>query len=41
MYELIELWINQATSLSVGQSLLLISACMLLFVLVVIQKDEL
>lgn len=40
MYELIELWIKQATSLSVGQALLLISACMLLFVLVVIQKDE-
>lgn len=40
MYELIELWIKQSTSLSVGQSLLLISACMLLFVLVVIQKDE-
>lgn len=39
MYELIELWINQATSLSIGQSLLLISACLLLFVLVVIQKD--
>ena len=40
MYELIELWIKQSTSLSIGQSLILISACMLLFVLVVIQKDE-
>lgn len=41
MYELTELWIKQSTSLSIGQSLILISACMLLFVLVVIQKGEL
>jgi len=41
MYELIELWIRQSTNLTVGQSLILISACLLLFVLVVIQKDEL
>lgn len=40
MYELIELWVKQSTNLSIGQSLILISACLLLFVLVVIQKNE-
>lgn len=40
MYELIELWINQATSLSLGQALFLIGSCLLLVVLIAFQKDE-